>query len=59
MLHTKEPVTVTIDGKERTRTKMTCAESGQSFTLTRDGQNCPFCGQMFNLMGQRITHKGY
>lgn len=58
-MHSKEQVTVTIDGKERTRTKMTCEESGQSFTLTRDGQTCPACGQMFNLMGQRITHRGY
>ena len=58
-MHTKEMVTVTIDGKERTRTKVTCAEGGQSFTLVRDGQTCPSCGQMFNLMGQRITHKGY
>ena len=59
MMHSKETVLVTIDGKERTRTKVTCEESGQSFTLMRDGQSCPSCGQMFNLMGQRITHKGY
>lgn len=58
-MHSKEAVTVTIDGKERTRAKVTCQESGQSFTLTRDGQTCPSCGQMFNLVGQRITGRGY
>lgn len=58
-MHKKERVEVTIGGKERTRTKVTCEESGQSFVLTHDGQTCPSCGQMFNLLGQSITHRGY
>ena len=58
-MHTKERVTVIIDDRERTRTKVTCAESGVSFTIFADGQRCPSCGQMFNALGQAITHRGY
>lgn len=57
-MHTKDKVTVMIDGKERVRTRVTCEETGKSFTITHDGARCP-CGQMFNLVGQRITHRGY
>ena len=35
-----------------------CEETGASFTITHDGARCP-CGQAFNLVGQRITHRGY
>ena len=57
-MHTKDKVTVMIDGKERVRTRVACEETGKSFTITHDGARCP-CGQMFNLVGQRITHRGY
>ena len=57
-MHTKDKVTVVIDGKERVRTRVACEETGKSFTITHDGARCS-CGQMFNLVGQRITHRGY
>ena len=57
-MHTKDKVTITVDGKERVRTRIICEETGKSFTINRDGQQC-VCGQMFNLVGQRITHRGY
>ena len=57
-MHTKDKVTVMVDGKERVRTRVACEETGKSFTITHDGARCP-CGQMFNLVGQRITHRGY
>ena len=44
--------------QERIRTRITCEETGKSFTISHDGQRCA-CGQMFNLVGQRITHRGY
>ena len=57
-MHTKDKVTVTVNGQERTRTRVTCEETGKSFTINHDGARCS-CGQMFNLVGQRITHRGY
>ena len=57
-MHTKDKVTVTVNGKERTRTRITCETTGASFTIHHDAVRCD-CGQMFNLLGQRITHKGY
>jgi hypothetical protein len=58
-MHQKQRVTTTINGQERTRIEVTCREGGLPFVITRDGQTCPTCGQMFNLVGQAITHKGY
>ncbi len=58
-MHTKERIQVTLDGRERTRTKVTCEQGGKAFVITHDGQTCPTCGQMFNALGQSITHKGY
>ena len=58
-MHQKQRVTTTINGQERTRIEVTCREGGLAFVITRDGQTCPTCGQMFNLVGQAITHKGY
>lgn len=57
-MHTKDKVTTTVNGQERTRTRITCEETGKSFTINHDGARCA-CGQMFNLVGQRITHRGY
>ena len=57
-MHTKDKVTIMVDGKGRTRTRVSCEETGKSFTISHDGQRCA-CGQMFNLVGQRITHRGY
>lgn len=57
-MHTKDKVTTTVNGKERVRTRVTCEATGAQFTITHDGAQCP-CGQMFNLVGQRITHRGY
>jgi hypothetical protein len=57
-MHTKDKVTMVVDGKERTRTRITCEETGTRFTINHDGARCA-CGQMFNLVGQRITHRGY
>lgn len=57
-MHTKDKVTTTVNGKERTRVRVTCEATGAQFTITHDGAQCD-CGQMFNLLGQRITHKGY
>lgn len=57
-MHTKDKVTITVNGQERVRTRITCEETGKSFTITHDGARCA-CGQMFNLVGQRITHRGY
>ena len=57
-MHTKDKVTVIVNGQERVRTRITCEETGKSFTITHDGARCA-CGQMFNLVGQRITHRGY
>ena len=57
-MHTKTQVTITVDGKERVRTRVACEETGASVTITHDGARCP-CGQAFNLVGQRITHRGY
>lgn len=57
-MHTKDKVTVTVNGQERVRTRVTCEETGKSFTITHDGARCA-CGQMFNLVGQRITRRGY
>ena len=57
-MHTKTETQVSIDGKFRIRIRITCEETGKSFTITHDGQRCA-CGQMFNLWGQRITHRGY
>ena len=57
-MHTKDKVTITVNGQERIRTRVTCEETGKSFTINHDGARCA-CGQMFNLVGQRITHRGY
>ena len=57
-MHTKTQVTMVVDGKERVRTRVACEETGKSFTITHDGARCA-CGQAFNLVGQRITHRGY
>lgn len=57
-MHTKDKVTIMVDGKGRTRTRVSCEETGKSFTINHDGARCA-CGQMFNLVGQRITHRGY
>ena len=57
-MHTKTETQVSIDGKFRIRVRVTCEETGKSFTIHHDGQRCA-CGQMFNLWGQRITHRGY
>jgi hypothetical protein len=57
-MHTKTQVTITVNGKERVRTRVACEETGKSFTITHDGARCA-CGQVFNLAGQRITHRGY
>ena len=58
-MHTKKTVQVTINGRERTRTEITCEKGGQPFVVVYDGQSCPTCGQMFNGLGQAITHRGY
>ena len=58
-MHQKQRVTVTINGQERTRIEVTCREGGRPFVIMHDGQTCPTCGQMFNALGQSITHKGY
>ena len=57
-MHTKTQVTMVVNGKERVRTRVACEETGKSFTITHDGARCA-CGQAFNLVGQRITHRGY
>ena len=57
-MHTKDKVTTTVNGKELTRTRITCETTGASFTIHHDAVRCD-CGQMFNLLGQRITHRGY
>jgi hypothetical protein len=57
-MHTKTQVTVMVNGKERVRTRITCEETGWWFTIHHDGAQCT-CGQAFNLVGQRITHRGY
>jgi hypothetical protein len=57
-MHTKDTVTVSINGKERTRVHIKCEATGAGFTIHHDGARCA-CGQMFNLAGQRITHRGY
>jgi len=60
MTHTKQRVEVPLPGTDRvvSRTRLTC-ENGKAFTVTADGSSCPSCGQMFNMFGQTITHKGY
>lgn len=57
-MHTKTETGVNINGKFRIRVAIKCEATGAQFTITHDGQRCP-CGQMFNLWGQRITHRGY
>jgi hypothetical protein len=57
-MHTKSNVEVTVNGKTRNRVVVKCESTGAQFTITHDGQTCA-CGQMFNLVGQRITHRGY
>lgn len=57
-MHTKTKVIATVDGKERIRTRVACEATGAQFTITHDGQRCS-CGQAFNLVGQRITHREY
>jgi hypothetical protein len=57
-MHTKSSIEVTVNGKVRDRVAIKCEATGATFTITHDGQRCP-CGQMFNLWGQRITHRGY
>ena len=57
-MHTKTQVTMVVNGQERVRTRVACEETGKSFTITHDGARCA-CGQAFNLVGQRITHRGY
>ena len=57
-MHTKDKVTTTVNGQERTRTRITCETTGAQFTIHHDGVRCDCC-QMFNLLGQRITHRGY
>ena len=57
-MHTKDKVTVIVNGQERIRTRITCEETGWWFTIHHDGARCT-CGQMFNMAGQRITRRGY
>lgn len=57
-MHTKSSIEVTVNGKVRNRVVVKCESTGTTFTITHDGQTCA-CGQMFNLWGQRITHRGY
>lgn len=57
-MHTKTQVEVQVNGKLRTRVRIACEVTGTSFVIHRDGEVCD-CGQMFNLVGQKITHRGY
>lgn len=57
-MHTKSQVEVTVNGKVRNRVAIKCETTGAQFTIHHDGERCP-CGQLFNLFGQRITHRGY
>jgi hypothetical protein len=57
--HEKKTVEMTAgDGRVLRRVQVDCS-SGRTFIIWNDGQKCPGCDQIFNLVGQRITHRGY
>ena len=47
-MHTKDKVTVMIDGKERVRTRVACEETGKSFTITHRGSGATPTAPWYN-----------
>lgn len=50
----RKTVTVSIDGKDRKRTRIRCLCGYKEHTLLYDGYVC-VCGQRYNLYGQRLN----